>query len=143
MPAARTAGGTASRPAAGRPGAVRLLGLIDLAAGCWLLAAPFVLSYPTTYPHFQALLNDITVGVLVVLLTVVHMLSWNTLRTAARGVLLLGLWLLVAPVAFNYHEVSSVGYPPLVNDLVTGVVLLAGSGLSLAASSDPEAQRSR
>jgi len=118
------------------PGLVRALGLIDVVAGLWLLSAPFVLSYSHTYPHQRALFNDLIVGALVTMLAVLHLLQWNTARWASRGIVGFALWLLLAPIIFNYRLDPTIGSAALVSDIATGVVLLLGAALSLAGSKD-------
>jgi len=122
----------AAAATAPKPGLIRVLGLIDVVAGLWLLAAPFVLGYPHAYPHQRALLNDLVIGALVSLLALLHLLQWNNARWASRVVLALGLWLL-----FNYRLDPTISSAAFVSDLVTGIVILAGPALSMAASQDP------
>ncbi len=119
-----------------KPGLVRALGLIDVVAGLWLLSAPFVLCYSHAYPHQRALFNDLIVGALVSMLALLHLLQWNSGRWASRIVVFLGLWLLFAPIAFGYHRDPTIGSTALINDVITGIVLLAGASLSLAGSKD-------
>ncbi len=119
-----------------KPGLVRALGLIDVVAGLWLLSAPFVLSYPHTYPHQRALFNDLLVGALVSMLALLHLVQWNSARWASRGIVGFALWLLLAPIIFNYRLDPTIGSAALVSDIATGVVLLLGAALSLAGSKD-------
>ena len=126
----------AAAATAPKPGLIRVLGLIDVVAGLWLLAAPFVLGYPHAYPHQRALLNDLVIGALVSLLALLHLLQWNNARWASRVVLALGLWLLLAPVVFNYRLDPTISSAAFVSDLATGIVILAGASLSLAGSKD-------
>jgi len=118
------------------PGLVRALGLIDVVAGLWLLSAPFVLGYSHTYPHQRALFNDLSVGALVTMLALLHLVQWNTARWASRGVVGFALWLLLAPIIFNYRLDPTIGSAALVSDVITGIVVLAGASLSLAGSKD-------
>ncbi len=126
----------AAAATAPKPGLIRVLGLIDVVAGLWLLSAPFVLGYPHAYPHQRALFNDLVIGALVSMLAVLHWLQWNNARWASRVVLALGLWLLLAPVVFNYRLDPTISSAAFVSDLATGIVILAGSALSLAGSKD-------
>ena len=119
-----------------KPGLLRALGLIDVVAGLWLLSAPFVLGYSHAYPHHRALFNDLVVGVLVSMLAVLHLVQWNSARWASRGIVGFALWLLLAPIIFNYRLDPTIGSAALVSDIATGVVLLAGAALSLAGSKD-------
>ncbi len=118
------------------PGLVRALGLIDVVAGLWLLSAPFVLGYSHTYPHQRALFNDFVIGALVSMLALLHLVQWNTARWASRGIVGLALWLLLAPIIFNYRLDPTIGSAALVSDVITGIVVLAGASLSLAGSKD-------
>lgn len=123
---------TSTRPG----GRLRALGLIELAAGLWLLAAPFVLNYPRHHPNQRALVIDLLVGALVAMLATTHLLSWDNARWASRVDLALGLFLAAAPAFLGYTTDPDIRHAG-VNDLVTGLVIVAGAALSLAGSTDP------
>ncbi len=114
-------------------GRLRLLGLIDLVAGVWLLAAPFALGYPRTYPHQRALITDLLTGALVAGLAFVHLRAWDDDRWASRGNLILGLLLLALPVLFGYGSDPAISNA-VYNDVITGIIITGGAALSLAGS---------
>lgn len=116
-------------------GRLRLLGLIELAAGLWLLAAPFVLGYPRYHPHQRAIFVDLIVGALVAMLSVLHLLSWDSARWTSRVVLALGLVLAATPAFLGYGSDPAIRHAG-VNDLVTGIVIVIGAALALAGSTD-------
>jgi len=116
-------------------GRLRLLGLIELAAGLWLLAAPFVLNYPRYHPNQRALVVDLLIGALVAMLATTHLLNWDSGRWASRSNVALGLFLSAAPAFLGYTTDPDIKHAG-VNDLVTGVVIVAGAALSLAGSTD-------
>lgn len=130
-----TAPGSIPRGAAREGGRLRVLGLVDLVAGLWLLAAPFVLGYPRTYPDQRAMFVDLVVGALVAFLASLHLLSWSTGRWASRVNVALGLFLAAAPAFLGYTTDPAIRHAG-VNDLVTGLVVVAGAALSLAGSRD-------
>lgn len=109
------------------------VGAIDLLAGLWLLAAPFVLGYPRAYPHQRALVTDLLVGALVASLAFLHLRAWDEDRWASRGNLLLGLLLVALPVLFGYGSDPRITHA-VYNDVITGLVIIAGATLSLAGS---------
>lgn len=118
-----------------RGGRLRVLGLIELGAGLWLLAAPFVLHYPTTYPEQRALLVDLLVGLLVSCFATLHLLNWRTGRWASRVDLVLGLVLAAVPAFLGYTTDPDIRHAGA-NDLITGLVIVAGAILSLAGSEE-------
>ena len=125
--------GIVTAPGRGERSRWRVLGGIGMLAGAWLLAAPFVLGYPHHYPREPALANDLVIGVLVLTLSAAHTGRWQTNRWASRGVLVLGLWLLLAPGVLGYWHRLMVA---VASDMITGAVVVAGALLSLAASTD-------
>lgn len=114
-------------------GRLRLLELINLLAGLWLLAAPFALGYPRAYPHQRVLLTDLLVGAVVSSLAFLHLKAWDDARWASRGNLMLGLLLLVFPVLFGYGSDPAISHAAY-NDVFTGITIIAGASLSLAGS---------
>lgn len=114
-------------------GRLRLLGLLELVAGLWLLCAPFVLDYPRYHPHQRAIVVDLAVGFVVTLASVLHLMAWDSARWASRIVLLLGLFLAAVPAFLGYGSDPAI-HSAGVNDLVTGIVLVIGAALALAGS---------
>lgn len=111
----------------------QLLALVEGLAGLWLLASPFVLGFPRWWPHQAAFVVALLTGALVLLLSVAQGLWWSAGKSASRGILLLGLWLLVSPLVLGYWQFRGADATATVNSIVTSLVLLAGAGLCLAA----------
>lgn len=89
---------------------------IDIAAGLWLLAAPFVLGYA----HLtSARWTDLAVGAIVTAIAVSRFAglapSWLSWVGVAAG-----FWLLVAPYVLNYASYIV----PLTNDLVLSMLII-------------------
>jgi hypothetical protein len=118
---------------------LRVLALVDVSAGAWLLAAPFVLDLPRQYPHQFAFLSCLAVGAAVLLLSTLHFLQWQTARGASRINLAMGLFLIASPVFFGYSRFEGAGHPATVNAVLTGIVIVAGAALCLAGSSGDSA----
>ena len=94
---------------------------LALAAGLWLIAAPFVLGYSTTGTGFRAYWNDVAVGLAVVGVLVPRVAV--PARAASRltaAALALGAWLVAAPFVLGF----SADLPrAAVNDVVVGIAL--------------------
>jgi hypothetical protein len=118
---------------------LRVLALVDVAAGVWLLAAPFVLDLPRQYPHQLAFLSSLAVGAAVLLLSALHFLQWQMARGASRINIALGLFLIASPVFFGYSRFEGAGHPATVNAVLTGIVIVAGAALCLAGSTGDSA----
>ena len=119
---------------------LRLLGCLNVAAGLWLLTAPFVLGMPHTYPHQHAFLSSLLIGAAVLTLATLHMLRWDTARVASRLTLYLGLFLMVTPVFFGYWQFHGAGRHATGSAVLTGLFIVAGSVLSLAGSEDASSE---
>ena len=104
--------------------AMRTAGGVELLAGIWLLAAPYVLDYSATG---GSMVNDSVSGIIALALGLTQMRSdgRQMLPTWLSG--LLGLWLLAAPFVLGYPS----GSPAMWSDIVTGIVL---AGLAVANS---------
>ena len=88
---------------------------INVLLGAWLIAAPFVLGYASSRMEMG---NDITMGILLIVCSW-WMLATETGQVGAGGLQLLGgLWLIAAPFARHYHELSR----PFSNDIVVGIL---------------------
>lgn len=110
------------------------LSAVPLAIGVWLLVAPFVLGYENA-PD-AAVVNDIVVGALVVLASVITLFS--PLRWAAFALPVLGIWLIVAPIVLDYGAQTDAR----ANDVVFGILLLIFGIVEVMTSrADPEVAR--
>lgn len=92
----------------------------NLAAGLWLIAAPFVLAYTGVT---AAIWNDILVGLAVLILAWIRVAKPLEHEGASWTNVVLGLWLLIAPVSLGYTATSAA----LWNDVIVGL-FVAGLG---------------
>jgi len=92
---------------------------ISFLMGLWLVAAPFLLSYPNPSSQW----NDIALGFLIGGIGLVRMISpekntnWLSWLNVA-----LGGWLVIAPFLLNYT-----GAVPIINDVILGVIVASMS----------------
>ncbi len=98
----------------------------NIAAGAWLLAAPFVLGYGSVT---AAVSNAIVVGLLVL------GLGWYRTANPAKGVgaswtnAVLGGWLAVAPFVLGYSTTGAA----VANDVIVGLLVLTLGAVSAVA----------
>ncbi len=98
----------------------------NIAAGAWLLIAPFVLGYSAVG---AAVGNAITVGLLVLAL------AWYRTAKPAKGIgaswsnAVLGGWLVVAPFALGYSGTGAA----VANDIIVGLIVLTLGAVSAVA----------
>ena len=97
---------------------VRWASGLNIAAGAWLILAPFALMYSDVT---AAVWNDVLVGI-----AVLAFASYRTARPASGiGVswtnAVLGGWLVLAPFALAYSDVTTA----ISNDIVVGVIVLS------------------
>jgi hypothetical protein len=90
--------------------------------GIWLIIAPFVLGYSTI--SSGATTNDVVLGIVVLILSL-----WSALAVVPPGgvswiLLLLGIWVLIAPFVVGYAVMSSTATG---NDVVMGILIIAFS----------------
>jgi hypothetical protein len=126
VPAVRPADPRASR------GTTVALDRLALAGGLWLIAAPFVLGYPTTGTAFRAYWNDVAVGLAVVGVLVPRVAV--PARTASRltaAALALGAWLVAAPFALGF---AADVVRAAVNDVLVGIALVVLAALAVPRS---------
>ena len=106
---------------------VRGIDGVDIVAGLWLLAAPFIFNYAA---NGGSRAIDIVVGIVVLLMAGIQMmgdnyrLSWPSWISG-----LAGLWLIVAPFAMGFPSGSAAMW----NDVILGVIvvlLAASTGLT-------------
>jgi SPW repeat len=105
---------------------------LSVAAGAWLLVAPFALSYSTTGTGFRAYWNDVVVGVAVIAVAALQIAAPGRLSALPPLAAALGGWLAAAPFVLGFA--SNDGAPgAVVNDVLVGalLVVLALLGRSL------------
>jgi peptidoglycan/LPS O-acetylase OafA/YrhL len=99
-------------------------------AGVWLLLAAWFLSYPFNDAAVDAQRNETGVGIVVLLTAGARMVR-------PRGwlsdliVLVLGVWLLVAPALIDYGGPDVTPETAQTNEVVMGIVLVALAAASL------------
>lgn len=115
---ARSAGSGAS--------VVRWTSGTNIAAGVWLLAAPFVLGYGGIT---AAVTNSIVVGLVVLSLAWYRTANPSRTMGASWTNALLGGWLIVAPFVLGYSATTAA----VTNDIIIGLVVLSlGTASALA-----------
>jgi nucleoside-diphosphate-sugar epimerase/uncharacterized membrane protein len=90
----------------------------NVAIGCWLLVAPFVLGYEST----AMARSDVVAGIAVLILALLS-LSWR-LSPARWAVALIGVWLLMAPLLFWAPDSAAYLNGTLTGALVIGFAVL-------------------
>jgi VIT1/CCC1 family predicted Fe2+/Mn2+ transporter len=97
---------------------VRSASGLNIAAGAWLIIAPFLLAYSDVA---EGVWNDVIVG-----LAVLAFASYRVARPGSGIGLswtnaLLGGWLIIAPFALGYSDVTAAVW----NDVIVGVVVVS------------------
>ncbi|WP_084700050.1 SPW repeat protein [Streptacidiphilus anmyonensis] len=110
--------------------------------GVWLYATIAVLDYPMTYQAQEAHLNEIMVGIVVLLNGIARLARTKTGRASDVVVGLSGVWLVVAPWAVGYSHYSEAGQAA-VADWVTGGLLILLAVYSSVALTVSERTRPR
>lgn len=113
---------------------LRVLALINVAAGLWLITVPFAVSLPRTYPHQLSFLNFLVTGTAVLALSVLHALQWNRLRGASWGNVILGGWLALSPIVFGSTKYLPNAKTVALISVLTGLAVIGGGALALAGS---------
>jgi hypothetical protein len=105
---------------------------LAVAAGAWLLIAPFALSYSTTGVGFRAYWNDVLVGIAVIAVAAPQIAAPGRLPALPPAGALLGVWLAAAPFLLRYAPAGGAPHAAT-NDVLAGalLVLLALLGRSL------------
>ncbi len=103
----------------------------NLAAGIWLILAPFILGYSAVT---AALWNDILIGLAVTGLAWVRVAKPME-RGASWTNVVLGVWLLAAPFALGYSATAAAMW----NDIVIGIVVVVLGVWSAMASRGQQA----
>ena len=108
----------------------------NILAGLWLILAPFALDYSDVS---AALWNDVVIGIGIAILAMFRVgnplqyegISWTNF--------VLGGWLVFAPFALGYSDVTNA----LWNDIIVGLVVLSLAAWSAIASKDVRPQNQR
>lgn len=99
---------------------------INILAGIWLIIAPFILRYSgTSYSR-----NDITIGIIVGIIALIRFFSPNTTNWLSWVNVILGLWLIIAPLFFGAGITASIW-----NDVIVGIIIVAMSIWSTSSAS--------
>lgn len=102
---------------------VSLPSRLAVAAGAWLLVAPFALSYSTTGVGFRAYWNDVLVGIAVIAVAAPQIAAPGRLPALPPAGALLGVWLAAAPFVLGYAAAGGAPHAAA-NDVVVGVLLV-------------------
>ncbi|MGY1452797.1 SPW repeat domain-containing protein [Streptomyces sp. SS8] len=120
-------GRAAARSAASTPGPPgirdQLVTGLMLLAGIWLILASWFLRYPFGDAAVDAQRNETGVGIVLLLVAfarIVRPRGW----LSDLAVLLLGVWLLVAPALIDYGGTENTPRVAQTNEIVMGVVLV-------------------
>jgi len=90
---------------------------LDVLAGIWLIAAPFVLSYST---KGGSTTSDVLVGIAVILLAGYELIGENYRQAVPNWInVLLGIWLVAAPFVLGFPSGSAAMW----NDVIMGVIV--------------------
>ena len=105
---------------------------ITVAAGAWLLVAPFVLSYSPTAASFHAYWNDAAAGIALVFagllrLTLSGRATWLAALSAG-----LGGWLVAAPFVLGFAATGD-ALRATVNEVAVGILVVVLAVLSALA----------
>lgn len=88
---------------------------ISFLMGLWLIAAPFLLSYPAVSAYW----NDILIGFLIGGIGLVRMIlpekNTNWMSWVSTS---LGVWLVAAPFLLHYQTIFAIG-----NDVILGTIV--------------------
>lgn len=103
---------------------------LDVLAGLWLVAAPFILGYSGV-----AMTNDIIVGLAIAVLAASRLVG-NGYKVAWPSWVnvILGAWLLLAPVTLGYTTLPAAFW----NDIIMGIVVIALAAISAVSTPSEE-----
>ncbi|MFI9415206.1 SPW repeat domain-containing protein [Nocardia gamkensis] len=100
-----------------------LVSTITLLFGTWLALAPLRWPHPTDTGWFAAGWNEVLTGGAIAVLGMLRLSRPLRLNTATTLGVLLGSWLLLSPLLFDYGTTEE-AIPALVNDLLVGLVVI-------------------
>ncbi len=98
---------------------------INIVAGVWLIAAPFVLAFTEST---DALWNHIVVGLIVLILAAIRVNQPANSAWMSWVNVVLGIWLVVAPFLIGFEET------PLWNSVISGIVVVVMGAWSASTS---------
>jgi len=108
---------------------IRAVSGVDILAGLWLVAAPFIFNYAA---NGGSRANDVIVGIAVLLLAGIQMAGENyrtSLPSWISGIL--GVWLIIAPFAMSFPSGSAAMWSDVIAGIVL-VILAAVNGMAVA-----------
>lgn len=97
-----------------------------LAAGSWLLLAPFALGYSSPVPTT----SDLVAGSVLVVVALAGLIAPADMRWLGLVSVALGAWVVAAPFVLFYTARSPSAVPAVWNDLVVGAVVVVLGGLA-------------
>ncbi|MBU6389453.1 SPW repeat protein [Patescibacteria group bacterium] len=104
---------------------VRTASGLDVVAGLWLIAAPFIFNYSV---NGGSTTNDIIVGIVVLVLAATQAAGENYRMSWPSWVnVLLGIWLIIAPFALSYPSGSAAMWNDIVLGIVVGILALVSA----------------
>ena len=107
---------------------------VNVVAGVWLIAAPFVLGFTEVADEMW---NHIIVGLCVLILAAIRVGQWQSNAWMSWVNLALGAWLIIVPFTLNFAETA------LWNSVIVGIVVAVMGGWSAAASQSVTGSRTR
>lgn len=106
---------------------------VNVVAGVWLIAAPFVLGFTGVADEMW---NHIIVGLCVLILAAIRVGKWHSNSWMSWVNVVLGAWLIIVPFTLNFAETT------LWNSVIVGLVVAVMGGWSAAASQSTTGSRS-
>lgn len=129
---------TGMRPDVGAKGEQFILASwATLAAGLWVLMAPWILTFAGYAPRARA--NDLVLGALIASMGATRVFGnyrSGRLNQIISGLTVLpGIWLIIAPFVLNYAEHTR----PMYSDIVSGIAVIVFAAWSYMTSrNDPD-----
>lgn len=101
---------------------------LNVLAGIWLMVAAAMFDYEATVAGVEGRWIDLAVGFAVVVVSLTRAIAPRSIALLGWGItVLLGTWLITAPLLLGYGSKSVV-----VNDIVVGAIVIVLTCLSLA-----------
>jgi hypothetical protein len=126
-------GGLAPTYGIREPAAASVASGVAFVAGVWLALAPFALDYAPAAEGFEGYWHDIVVGATIAVLALVRSLAPRHLPGLSLVNVVLGTWLVFAPVVLGYEPWPG-STTAAVNNIVVGGVVIAMALLSALAT---------